>query len=111
MVGPDDAFLTTLMRLVRLLPVYPLFGDGATRLQPVYVGKVAEGVSRLIDKSNNEPSTFEFGGPRVLSYKELVLEIARSLSRRPMLVPMPFAVWNAVAAMAEFIPAAPIKRN
>ncbi|CCV05662.1 NAD-dependent epimerase/dehydratase (fragment) [Mesorhizobium metallidurans STM 2683] len=98
------------MRLVRRLPVYPLFGDGATRLQPVYVGDVAEAVSRLIDHSN-APLIFEFGGPRVLSYEELVREIARSPGRRPMLVPMPFAVWNAVAALAEFIPATPVKRN
>lgn len=111
MVGPDDVFLTTLMRLVRLLPIYPLFGDGATRLQPVYVGDVAEAISRLIERSNEEPSTFEFGGPRVLSYKELVWEIARRLGTRPMLVPMSFAVWNSIAAMAEFVPGAPIQRN
>jgi nucleoside-diphosphate-sugar epimerase len=49
MTGPDDAFLTTIVRLIRLLPVYPLFGDGGTRLQPVYVADVAEAVSRLID--------------------------------------------------------------
>jgi uncharacterized protein YbjT (DUF2867 family) len=48
MTGPDDAFLTTIVRLIRLLPIYPLFGDGGTRLQPVYVEDVAEAVSRVI---------------------------------------------------------------
>jgi len=28
MAGPDDAFITTIVRLVRLLPIYPLFGRG-----------------------------------------------------------------------------------
>jgi hypothetical protein len=34
MFAPDDAFLTTILRLLRSLPAYPMFGDGRTRLQP-----------------------------------------------------------------------------
>ena len=32
MFAPDDAFLTTILGLLRTLPAYPLFGDGRTRL-------------------------------------------------------------------------------
>jgi uncharacterized protein YbjT (DUF2867 family) len=46
MFGPDDAFLTRLVKLVRTLPVYPMFGRGQTRLQPVYVTDVAEAIAR-----------------------------------------------------------------
>ena len=45
MFGPDDAFLTTVVRLLRILPVYPMFGRGETKLQPVYVEDVAEGIT------------------------------------------------------------------
>ena len=41
MCGSDDAFLTTVARLLRILPVYPMFGRGETKLQPVYVEDVA----------------------------------------------------------------------
>ena len=34
MFGPDDAFLTTMLALLRRLPIYPMFGHGRTRLQP-----------------------------------------------------------------------------
>jgi NADH dehydrogenase len=112
MTGPDDAFLTTIVRLIRLLPVYPLFGDGGTRLQPVYVADVAEAVSRLIDGRNNKGSSiFEFGGPRIYTYKELLREIARQLDTHIRLMPVPFAAWDALAGVAEFLPAAPITRN
>ncbi|MER9051482.1 complex I NDUFA9 subunit family protein [Mesorhizobium sp. M0923] len=112
MTGPDDAFLTTIVRLIRLLPVYPLFGDGGTRLQPVYVADVAEAVSRLIDgRSHKGSSIFEFGGPRIYTYKELLREIARQLDTHVKLMPVPFAVWNALAGVAELLPAAPITRN
>lgn len=112
MTGPDDVFLTTIVRLIRLLPVYPLFGDGGTRLQPVYVADVAEAVSRLVDgRNHNGSSIFEFGGPRIYTYKELLREIARQLDTHIRLMPLPFAAWNALAGVAEFLPAAPITRN
>ena len=40
MFGPDDAFLTTILRLLRQLPIYPMFGRGLTRLQPADVEDV-----------------------------------------------------------------------
>src|SRR5467141_835457 len=48
MFGPDDAFLTTLLRLLRQLPIYPMFGRGLTRLQPAYVEDVAEAIARAL---------------------------------------------------------------
>src|SRR5882672_8509159 len=45
MFGLDDAFLTTLLRLLRQLPIYPMFGRGLTRLQPAYVEDVAEAIA------------------------------------------------------------------
>ena len=46
MFAPDDHFLTTLARLLRTLPVFPLFGRGRTRLQPVHAENVAEAIAR-----------------------------------------------------------------
>lgn len=112
MTGPDDAFLTTIVRLIRLLPVYPVFGDGGTRLQPVYVEDVAEAVSVLIDGRNHRSSSiFEFGGPRIYTYNELLREIARQLHTNIKLMPVPFAVWKALAGVAELLPVAPLTRN
>jgi NADH dehydrogenase len=34
MFGPDDTFVTTMLALLRRLPIYPMFGHGRTRLQP-----------------------------------------------------------------------------
>src|SRR6195256_3077901 len=48
MFGTDDVFLTTLLKLLRRLPIYPMFGRGRTRLQPVYVEDVAEAVAQLM---------------------------------------------------------------
>jgi NADH dehydrogenase len=91
--------------------LYPLFGDGETRLQPVYVGDVAEAVAGLVGNGNTDVAEYEFGGRRDFSYKELVREIGAAVGRRPVVMPMPFAVWHAAAAVAEFLPGAPMTRN
>src|SRR6266446_8939450 len=51
MFGPDDAFLTTILKLLRRLPIYPMFGRGRTRLQPAYVEDVAEAVARVMRRA------------------------------------------------------------
>jgi NADH dehydrogenase len=48
MFGPDDAFLTTIVKLLRKLPIYPMFGSGRTRLHPANVEDVAEAVARVM---------------------------------------------------------------
>jgi uncharacterized protein YbjT (DUF2867 family) len=63
MFGPDDAFLTTILSLLRLLPIYPMFGRGLTRLQPAYVEDVAEAIGRAMQRPETRSTIFEFGGP------------------------------------------------
>jgi uncharacterized protein YbjT (DUF2867 family) len=111
MFGPDDAFLTTVGRLLRILPVYPMFGRGETKLQPVYVEDVAEGIARVLSRAGGSVASYEFAGARVYTYKELVRTIADRIGARPRLVPLPFALWRILALGAEFLPGSPLTRN
>jgi uncharacterized protein YbjT (DUF2867 family) len=112
MFGPDDAFVTTLVKMVRLLPVLPMFGSGKTKLQPVYVEDVAEGVTRaLLSTPGLRRACYEFGGPQIYTYEELLRTVARTVGARPRLIPMPFALWHAAARIAEYVPGAPLTRD
>jgi NADH dehydrogenase len=108
MFGPDDAFLNALDRITRLLPVIPLFGDGATRLQPVHVDDVAAAVVRAIERPDAAGRVFELGGPEVLTYREILERLLRRAGRRRLLMPLPFAVWSAIAAATSRLPMAPV---
>jgi uncharacterized protein YbjT (DUF2867 family) len=110
MFGSDDAFLTMLRRLVRLMPVLALFGRGETRLQPVHVGDVAEAVARILAREE-EGGLYELGGPRVTTYAELVRTIRQRTGSRTLLMPMPFAFWRVTGAVAEFLPGPPLART
>ncbi|HMQ92656.1 MAG TPA: complex I NDUFA9 subunit family protein [Amaricoccus sp.] len=108
MFGPEDAFLTTLVGMVRRLPVVPLFGDGSTRLQPVHVEDVAAAVAILLTASDLPAPTYEFGGPEVLSYRALLELVMRHVGRRRPLLPVPFPVWNVLAAAGRLLPNPPL---
>ena len=111
MFAPDDAFLTTILGLLRSLPAYPMFGDGRTRLQPAYADDVAAAIAQIVRQSKKPSPIYELAGPRVYSYEELLRTIARSAGLRPVLVRMPFAFWNATAGLAEMLPQPPLTRN
>jgi uncharacterized protein YbjT (DUF2867 family) len=110
MFGPGDAFLTPLLGMLRRLPVFPMFGSGATRLQPVYVEDVAEAVVRILRAPAASP-LYELAGPRVYRYQELLKTIAASVGTKPLLVPFPFGLWHVIGYVAEALPRPPLTRN
>jgi uncharacterized protein YbjT (DUF2867 family) len=111
MFAADDAFLTTILRLMRSLPAYPIFGDGRTRLQPVHVDDVAAAVTQILRQSQKPYPIYELAGPRVYSYEELLRTIGRTAQLRPVLMRIPFALWDALAGLAERLPQPPLTRN
>jgi uncharacterized protein YbjT (DUF2867 family) len=111
MFAADDAFLATILRLLRSLPAYPIFGAGRTRLQPVYADDVAAAIARILRQSQKPYPVYELAGPRVYSYEELLRTIARIAGLRPVLMRMPFALWDALAGLAERLPQPPFTRN
>lgn len=111
MFGPDDAFLSTILKLLRRLPIYPMFGRGRTRLQPAYVEDVAEAVARVMERAETQPTVFEFGGPTSYSYEQLLRAIAHQAGLAPLLIPIPFVVWHLLAWACEIFPGPPLTRN
>jgi uncharacterized protein YbjT (DUF2867 family) len=61
--GLEGGFLTRLAALARVLPVLPLFGAGETKLQPVFVGDVAEAVAKALAAPATVGRLYELGGP------------------------------------------------
>jgi uncharacterized protein YbjT (DUF2867 family) len=111
MFGPDDAFLTIVLKLLRRLPIYPMFGRGRTRLQPAYVDDVAEAIGRIMQRAETPSMIFEFGGPRVYSYEEFLRAVAHQAGLARLLIPVPLAVWHALAWASEMSPNPLLTRN
>jgi uncharacterized protein YbjT (DUF2867 family) len=110
MFGRGDAFVAPVAKMLRRLPIFPLFGHGQTRLQPAHVEDVAEAIARALEIADPR-MYYELGGPRIYTYRALLQMLARHLGRKPILVPIPFGLWHALASVAEVLPQPPITRN
>jgi NADH dehydrogenase len=112
MFAPDDQFLTTLTHLLRTLPIFPLFGMGQTRLQPVHVDDVAEAIARILGSAVGVGHPcYELGGPRSYTYAELLRNIADRIGTRARLLPIPFTLWDVTARVSETMLGATLTRG
>ncbi|MBL6930822.1 MAG: complex I NDUFA9 subunit family protein [Rhodospirillales bacterium] len=124
--GPEDHFFNMFAGLARITPVMPVFGcplipklllfgidapvdidfygEGGTRLQPVYVGDVADAIVAILDDKTIKGKIFELAGPRVYSFKAMMDMILKESGRPRILIPYPFALASFWAWFLEFLP-------
>jgi len=106
--GPEDDFFNRFAVMARFLPVMPVF---ETAFQPVYVGDVADAVMKAIDDPATSGNTYELGGPRVISFQEVMELVLRYSARRRLLLPTPLAVAAVQATFLEWLPVPPLTRD
>lgn len=106
----DAGFLKILSDLTRS-PVVPLFGNGATRLQPAWAVDVANGVVAALEREECRSAMLELGGGKIYRYREALERVADILGRRPRLVPVTFSLWKALVAALHYLPNPPLTRD
>jgi NADH dehydrogenase len=102
--GPEDQFTNRLAALARALPVLPLIGGGETKLQPVFVGDVAAAIADAVEARARPGSTYELGGPEVLTLRQVHEYVLKTIERRRLLAPVPFPLARLKAALLQFAP-------
>jgi NADH dehydrogenase len=104
--GPEDQFTNRFAALARLMPALPLIGGGATRLQPVFVGDVARAIAEAVDGKARSGATYELGGPEVMTLRDILAFILKTIERDRVLLPLPFPLAKLQAAVLQFAPGA-----
>ncbi|MBI1250718.1 MAG: SDR family NAD(P)-dependent oxidoreductase [Alphaproteobacteria bacterium] len=100
--GPEDGFFNRFGEMASLAPALPLIG-AATKFQPVFVGDVAEAVANAVDRADARGRTYELGGPRVYTMKQLLRYILQETQRSRALVPLPFFIAEPLGAVLSLI--------
>jgi uncharacterized protein YbjT (DUF2867 family) len=108
--GPDDHFFNRFAGMARMLPFMPVV-CGDTRFQPVYVGDVADAVLAGLTQDGIEGRTYELGGPRVASFRELMAMVLDLTGRRKRLVEIPDGLVRLQARIGEHLPGKPLTRD
>ncbi|MCA1438778.1 complex I NDUFA9 subunit family protein [Ensifer sp. IC4062] len=102
--GPEDGFFNKFAEMARFSPVLPLIGGGHTKFQPVYVTDVAEAVARAVDGKVEKGKIYELGGPQVLSFRECLELMLKTIDRKRHLVSLPFGVASLMGRVASLVP-------
>jgi NADH dehydrogenase len=102
--GPEDSFFNRFGNMARYAPAMPLIGGGATRYQPVFVGDVAEAIARIIETPALQGRVYEFGGPNVYTFRELIEFILHTTGRKRFLADLPFPLATAIGSLAQYLP-------
>ena len=103
--GPEDDFFNRFAALARLTPfVFPLFGGGATRFQPVFAGDVARAVSAILTGPAAAGKTFELAGPEVMTFRQVLELVLRETHRKRHLLSLPLWLAKVQGALLQILP-------
>jgi NADH dehydrogenase len=106
--GAEDEFFNRFASMARTAPALPLIGGGKTLFQPVYVCDVAEAIARAATQYGLAGQTFELGGPKVYSFKEILELVLAEIRRDKLMLPVPFFAARIGAFFTGILPNAPL---
>jgi NADH dehydrogenase len=109
--GAGDGFFNRFAKMALFAPGLPVIAGGMNRVQPVYVGDVAEAVVVALADDTTAGKIYELGGPDVMTFREVMAYIIQHIDRRRMLIPMPYWVMVLIATMMSPLPNAPVTRD
>ncbi|CDO39435.1 3-beta hydroxysteroid dehydrogenase [Bartonella henselae] len=89
--GPEDCFFNNLANLSCFLPIIPLFGGGQSKLQPVYVGDVAEFIVRALEGQVISGKSYDLGGPQIITFQNVLEYILKIIHRKKTILSMPLS--------------------
>jgi uncharacterized protein YbjT (DUF2867 family) len=106
--GPEDDFFNRFAKLATISPFVPLIGGGETRVQPVYVGDVADAVVRALDDPAAAGRTYELGGPKIYTFRALMELMLAEIKRKRWFVDLPYGLAALQARLMAILPSPPL---
>jgi len=104
--GTEDNF-TNLFSKLSFLPVIPVAGIHY-KFQPILVTDVAEAITKSIEVKNNEGKIYEIGGPKVISFGDMVKSILKTINKKRFVVQMPMPLARIQSKILSLLPMTPI---
>ena len=104
--GTEDNF-TNLFSKLSILPVIPIVGINY-KFQPILVDDVADAIVKAIELKGNEGKIYEIGGPKIISFGDMVRSILKTINKRRFVVPMPMPIAKIQSTITDLLPFPPI---
>ena len=104
--GSEDNF-TNLFSKLSILPIIPIVGFNY-KFQPILVTDVADAIVKAIEKKNNEKKIYEIGGPKIISFGDMVKSILATINKKRFVIEMPMSVAKIQSTITDLLPIPPI---
>jgi uncharacterized protein YbjT (DUF2867 family) len=104
--GTEDNF-TNLFSKLSFLPVIPVVKINY-KFQPILVTDVADAIIKAIEAKNNEGKIYEIGGPKIISFGNMVKSILKTINKKRFVVEMPMPIAKIQSAITDLLPIPPI---
>ena len=105
-VGTEDNF-SNLFAKLSFLPIIPICGINY-RFQPILVTDVADAIVKAIELKGNEGKIYEIGGPKIISFGDMVKSILKTINKKRFVVPMPMPLAKIQSTITDLLPFPPI---
>ena len=104
--GTEDNF-TNLFSKLSILQIIPVVRINY-KLQPILVNDVADAIVQAIELKDNEGKIYEIGGPKVISFGDMVRSILKTINKKRFVVPMPMPLAKIQSTITDLLPFPPI---
>ena len=104
--GTEDNF-TNLFSKLSVLPVIPIVGLHY-KFQPILVTDVADAITQAIEVKENEGKIYEIGGPKVISFGDMVKSILKTINKKRFVIQMPMPIAKIQSTIMDLLPIPPI---
>jgi len=79
--SPRDRNMWRLIRFIHYSPVVPVFGDGNSLQQPIYVGDVAQAILSCLCNDQTIGKSYNIAGKSPLTYNQVIDTIAGQMNK------------------------------
>ena len=100
--GTEDNF-TNLFAKLSMAPVIPVVKT-SYNFQPILVNDVATAIVKAIEVKKNEGKIYEIGGPKVISFGDMVKSILNTINKKRLIVDLPMPLAKVQASLLSLMP-------
>jgi NADH dehydrogenase len=104
--GTEDNF-TNLFSKLSILPIIPIVGINY-KFQPILVNDVVDAIVKAIETKENEGKIYEIGGPKIISFGEMVKSILKTINKKRFIISMPMPIAKIQSTITDLLPIPPI---
>ena len=104
--GAEDNF-TNLFAKLSILPIIPIVGINY-KFQPILVSDVVDAIMQVIEEKNNEKDIYEIGGPKIISFGDMVKSILSKINKKRFVIGMPMSIAKIQSTITDMLPFPPI---